>query len=76
MQEDEEPNFEGYELEDNHTPHENDDVISKDSLEEDSPNPTATQKASSDKEEVELVYNSMLGLYYDPVSKQHFEVKP
>lgn len=53
-----------------------DDVISKDSLEDEYPKPAQPEKSPSNEEEVELVYNSMLGLYYDPKTKQHFEVKP
>lgn len=51
-----------------------DDAISKDSLEEDSPQEVKPQKQESD--DVELVFNSMLGLYYDPKTKQHYDMKP
>ncbi|CAI2384210.1 unnamed protein product [Moneuplotes crassus] len=80
----EEPNFESYNLEgiepsddhqnafkDNNVDVDNCDNISKDSLEEDSPAPQ-TEESSSMK----VVYNSVLGLYYDPLTKQHFEKIP
>lgn len=69
----EEPNFESYELENHNLAHREDDVISKDSLEEDTP---VEESKKPDEQEVELVYNSMLGLYYDPKTKQHYDVKP
>jgi hypothetical protein len=50
----------------------------RDSLEDESPElkNDACTTGSKQTDDVELVYNSVLGLYYDPLTKQHFDVKP